>query len=76
MLLVGLTQKTKKWKIWVENRVSKIRENVVVDCWRYVPTDCNSADVARRYNKKLSFKEVLRWKSPSILCERKEVWPR
>ena len=25
---------TKKWKIWVENRVSEIRENVSVDCWR------------------------------------------
>ena len=37
---------TKKWKIWVENRVSEIRENVSVDCWCYVPTDCNSADVA------------------------------
>ena len=41
---------TKKWKIWVENRVSEIRENA--DWWRYVPNDCNSADVARRYNKR------------------------
>ena len=67
---------TKKWKILVENRVSEIRENVGVDCWRYVPTDCNSADVATRYNKKLKFEEMLWWKDPLFLCERKEVWPR
>ena len=64
---------TKKWKIWTENRVSEIRENVGVDCWRYVPTDCNPADVATRYNKKLKFEEVLWWKGPSFLCEREEV---
>ena len=64
---------TKKWKIWIENRVSEIRENVGVDCWRYVPTDCNPADVATRYNKKLKFEEVLWWKGPSFLCEREEV---
>ena len=67
---------TKDLKIWVENRVPEIRENVGGDCWRYVPTDCNSADVATRYNKKLKFEEVLQWKSPSFLCEGEEVWPR
>ena len=68
MLLVGLTQKMlcirlslsqKKLKIWVENRVSEITEDVGVDCCRYVPTDCNSANVATRYNKKLKFEEML-----------------
>ena len=57
---------TKKWNIQVENRVSEIRENLCVDFWRYVPTDCNSADVATRYNKKLKFEEVLWWKGPSF----------
>ena len=67
---------TKKWKICVENRVSEIRRNVGVDCWRYVPTDCNPANEATRYNKKLKFEEMLWWKGPSFLCEREEVWPR
>ena len=63
-------------KIWVENCLSKIRENADVDCWRYVPTDCNSEDVATRYNKKLKFKEVFWWKGPSFLCEVEQMWPR
>ena len=67
---------TKKGKIWVENRVSQIRENVGVDCWRYVPTNYNSADVAIRNNKKMKFEEVWSWKGPSVLCEEEEVWPR
>ena len=50
---------TKKWKIWCENRVSEITENVGVDCWHYVSTDCNPADVATRYNKRLKFQEAL-----------------
>ena len=53
--------------------MSEIRENVGVDCWRYVPTDCNSADVATRYNKNLKFEEVLWCKSPSFLCEDAEM---
>ena len=67
---------TKKWKIWVGNLVSEIRENVGADCWCYVPTDCNSVNVVTRYNKKLKSEEVLWWKGPSFLRERKEVWAR
>ena len=45
-------------------------------CWRYVPTDCNSADTALSYNKKLRLEEVLWCKGPSLLWEGEEVWPR
>ena len=27
----------KKWKVWVENSLTEIRENIEVDCWCYVP---------------------------------------
>ena len=53
--------------------MSEIRQNIGVDCWRYVPTDCNPVDVATRYNKIRKFEEVLWWKGPSCLCEREEV---
>ena len=49
----------KKRKVWVENRLSEIRENIGVDYWRYVPTECNPADIATRCNKKVKFNEVL-----------------
>ena len=56
--------------------MSEIREYVGVDCWHYLQTDYNSADVATRYNKKQKLKEVLWWKGPSFFCEGEQVWPR
>ena len=47
-----------------------------VDCWRYVQTEFNSADIATRYNKKLKFDSVLWWKGPLFLSEGEEKWPR
>ena len=38
----------KSWKIWVENRVEKIRSNEPVDSWRYIRTDQNPADITTR----------------------------
>ena len=43
-----INQVQKSWKIWVENRVKKIRSNVPIDSWRYVRTDQNPADIATR----------------------------
>ena len=64
-----------KWRK-VENCVLEIRENVDVECWRYVPTDCNSADTATSYSKKLRLEEVLCCKDLSSLWEGEEVWLR
>ena len=58
----------KKWKVWVENRLSEIPENIGVDCWRYVPTECNPADIATRCNKKVKFNEVLWFKRASLMA--------
>ena len=27
----------KKWKVWIENSLTEILENIEVDCWCYVP---------------------------------------
>ena len=40
----------KNCKVWVENSFSEIRENIEVDCWCYVPTECNPADITTRCN--------------------------
>ena len=48
--------------MWVENRLPEIQENIQVDCWHYVPTECNAADIATRCNKKVKFNETLWFK--------------
>ena len=49
----------KKWKVWFENRLSEIREDIVVVCSRYVPTKCNPSDITTTCNKNVEFNEVL-----------------
>ena len=38
----------KNWKVWVENRVRKIREKVDNSNWRHIPGELNPADIASR----------------------------
>ena len=38
----------KIWKVWVENRVRKIREKVDRSSLRHIPGEMNPADIARR----------------------------
>ena len=40
----------KSWKVWVENSLSEIRKDIEVNCWCYVPTECNPADMTTRCN--------------------------
>ena len=65
-----------KWKVWVENMLSEIRENIGVDCWCYVPTECNPADITTRCYKKVKFNEVLWFKGASFLTQDEKGWPR
>ena len=61
--------------MWVEDRVPEIRENIGVDCWRYVPTECSLADLATRCNKKVKFNEVLWFTGASFLTQDEKGWP-
>ena len=38
----------KIWKVWVENRVRKIREKVDSSSWRHISGELNPADIATR----------------------------
>ena len=58
---------SKNWKVWVEKRLSEIREKIQVDCWHYVPTECNAAYIATRCNKKVKFNETLWFKRKAKL---------
>ena len=52
----------KTWKLWIQNRVKKIGENVNIEHWNYVN---NPADVAtRRTSPNSLVKNLLRWNGP------------
>ena len=55
--------------------MSEIRENIGVDCWRNVPTECNPADIATRRNQKVKFNEVLWFKGAPFLRQDEKGWP-
>ena len=43
----GLDKQThKNWRVWVQNRINVIRDNVPPQRWFYVPTKINPADFA------------------------------
>ena len=46
-----ICQIRKKWKCQIQNRVDRIRMNVAVENWYYVPTKPNSADISIRKAK-------------------------
>ena len=48
VVLGYITNTTKKFKIFVANRIQQIHENSEVNPWRYVPSKDNPADQASR----------------------------
>lgn len=66
----------KEWKVWVENRVTKIRELVAPRHWKYVRTNSNPADIATRKSWPTSLaKNSLWWNGPSFLKQDANDWP-
>ena len=63
-----IKQNHKTWKLWIQNRVRKIRENVDIEDWSYVTSENNPVDAATRRTL-LSFlvKKLLWWNGPSFL---------
>ena len=63
-----ITQVNKDWKLWVENRVSKIRNIVPPGNWRHVPGTENPADISTRELKSsLIVNSTLWWPRAAIL---------
>ncbi|XP_076065001.1 uncharacterized protein LOC143039035 [Oratosquilla oratoria] len=59
-----------RFKTFVANRVSQIRENSEDVCWMYVSTKDNPADDATRG------RQTSRWsEGPAFLSQNEEVWP-
>ena len=49
-----IKQVSQVWKVWFSNRVCMIRENVPVECWKFVSDGDNSSDLATRTNTSLA----------------------
>ena len=70
-----IKQNHKTWKLWIQNRVRKIRENVDIEDWSYVTSENNPVDAATRRTL-LSFlvKKLLWWNGPSFLKGDEDSW--
>ena len=67
----------KRWKIFVANRVSEIREFSEPSQWRYVPSKQNPADDATRGLTAELLVKSDRWiRGPSFLWNSEEFWPQ
>ena len=53
-----IKQDSKKWKVWVQNRVLTIRKLVSPGKWFYIPTSVNPADVVTRVMPPRTFAEA------------------
>ena len=71
-----IKQVQKSWKPWVENRVEKIRSNLPIDCWRYIRTDQNPADIATlQFTPCVLLGNLFWWEGPSLLKIEDSVLP-
>ena len=66
----------KEYKTFVENRLRKIRELTNATDWRFVPTNCNPADMITRYISAPKIINDSLWlNGPEYLCRNDTDWP-
>ena len=66
--VVVVKETDKNWKVWVQNRVNVIRDNVPPERWFYVPTKINPADIATRITNPIKLvNNSLWWNGPNFL---------
>jgi hypothetical protein len=67
---------SKRWKIFVANRVAEIRENTEKHQWKYVPSSMNPADLATRGVSPRMLQEQSIWfNGPAFLLKEEIDWP-
>ena len=63
-----IRQQTKTWKVWIQNRVNRIRTFLSLNSWKYIRTNENPADIGTRRTKPDALlSKTLWWKGPSLL---------
>ena len=76
--LFWIKNEKKRRKVFVENRVKKIRKKVSALNWRHCPSELNPADIASRGVKQPSrvtteFRKII--DGPELLRQPSDVWP-
>ena len=71
LALWRLKQVNKRWHVWVQNRVERIRALVEPSRWYYISTHSNPADLSTRFNSLNS----LWWEGSSYLKQDCSHWP-
>ena len=66
----------RRWKIFIANRLTEIREHSEPKQWMYVPSSKNPADDATRGLPAATLSQSNRWLlAPSFLWETEDSWP-
>ena len=76
VVLAYIRSTTKRFKVFLANRVQKIQEHSDVNQWKYVKGRDNPADDASRGLDPRKETSSSRWfAGPTFLCQREELWP-
>ena len=75
VVLGYINNDSRRFKIFVANRVHFIRDNTDIEQWHYISTHDNPADDASRGLDSKNFGRIKRWfNGPEFLCSCKETW--
>lgn len=76
IVLAWLATHPSKWVTFVANRVSEIQQNIDSNCWLYIPSKQNPADVASRGSSMAELKNnTMWWHGPSFLLDSSQFTP-
>ena len=75
IVLAYIRSTSRRFKVFVGNRVSYIREHTKPDQWKFVPTDANPADILSRGCVPSAI-PAMWYHGPTFLSEPKNEWPK
>ena len=75
-VLLSIYNSSKRFPVFVANRLAEIERNSDIQSWRYVPSKLNPADEATRCKQAQAFVESSMWLSgPEFLQHADDEWP-
>jgi hypothetical protein len=70
-----IANETSRFRTFVANRVSLIRECTLISQWKYVPSKCNPADLTSRGSTVYNLQQDQWMKGPDFLWAPERTWP-